>query len=71
MYWGLALIRKCAVTSSRRFIEGGIYHVLARDVRIRWLDLIGLDTEHFAKAYRDNNRLRGRVKDGNRRLTRL
>jgi len=59
----LALIRKCAVTSSRRFIEGGVYNVLANDIRIWWLDLIGLQTEHFADAYRDNNRLRGRVDD--------
>lgn len=66
----LALIRNCAVTSSRRFIEGGIYRVLARDVRIWWLDLLGFQTEHFADAYRDNNRLRGSVSDKSRRLTR-
>ena len=62
----LSLIRKYAVTSSRRFIEKGVYHVLARDIHIWWLDLIGLKTEHFADAYRDNNRQRGRVSDENR-----
>jgi glycosyltransferase involved in cell wall biosynthesis len=50
-------------TSPRRFLDGGIYRVLAQDVLIWWLDLIGRPTEKFATAYQKNNRRRGRLKD--------
>ena len=49
------------VTSARRFIEGGIYRVLAKDVMIWWLDLIGRPTERFAGAYQENNRRRRHI----------
>jgi glycosyltransferase involved in cell wall biosynthesis len=55
----LALVRRPMKTSARRFLEGGIYRVLARDVVIWWLDLIGRPTERFAPAYQENNRRRG------------
>jgi rSAM/selenodomain-associated transferase 2 len=55
----LALLRSPMITSARRFLEGGIYRVLARDVIIWWLDLIGRPTERFAPAYQENNRRRG------------
>jgi rSAM/selenodomain-associated transferase 2 len=55
----LALLRSPMKTSARRFLEGGIYRVLARDVVIWWLDLIGRPTERFAPAYQENNRRRG------------
>ncbi len=55
----LALINKGARTSARRFIEGGVYRVLANDIRIWWLDITGRPTEQFAHAYREDNLLRG------------
>jgi rSAM/selenodomain-associated transferase 2 len=55
----LVLLRKYMKTSPRRFVEGGIYRVLAQDVRIWWLDLIGRPTEHYGLAYQENNRRRG------------
>ena len=55
----LALIDKCATTSARRFQEGGVYSVLANDIRIWWLDITGRPTEQFAHAYREENLLRG------------
>jgi hypothetical protein len=47
------------MTSSRRFLEGGVFRVLAQDVRIWWLDLVGRPTEPLAVAYQENNRRRG------------
>ncbi len=55
----LVLVRKYARTSARRFVEGGIYHVLAHDCRIWWRDLLGLPTEQFGPAYQEDNLLRG------------
>jgi rSAM/selenodomain-associated transferase 2 len=55
----LVLLRKYMKTSARRFLEDGIYRVLARDCRVWWLDLLGKDTETFAMAYQENNRRRG------------
>jgi hypothetical protein len=55
----LVLIRKPLKTSPRRFLEGGVCRVLARDARIWWLDLLDLPTERFAAAYRENNHRRG------------
>src|SRR5262249_23251964 len=43
----LVLLPRYMKTSARRFVEGGIYRVLARDCRIWWRDLIGKDTEQF------------------------
>jgi glycosyltransferase involved in cell wall biosynthesis len=59
----LSLIKSCAVTSARRFIGGGIYRVLAGDVRIWWLDMLGLPTMRYASAYRDDNLARGRTQN--------
>jgi glycosyltransferase involved in cell wall biosynthesis len=55
----LVLIHAPIKTSPRRFLEGGIYRVLAHDAWIWWLDLVGLATEHFGMAYQENNRRRG------------
>jgi rSAM/selenodomain-associated transferase 2 len=55
----LALIHKPMRTSPRRFLEGGIYRVLALDVHVWWRDLLGLATEPFGPAYQENNRRRG------------
>lgn len=46
-------------TSARRFVEGGVYRVLAQDARLWWLDLLRRPTEGFADAYQENNRRRG------------
>jgi glycosyltransferase involved in cell wall biosynthesis len=58
----LALLRSPMKTSPRRFLEGGVYRVLARDMLIWWFDLIGHPTEPFATGYQANNRRRGRRK---------
>lgn len=55
----LVLLPKYMKTSPRRFLENGIYRVLAHDCRIWWLDLIGKDTEQFGPAYQEDNSLRG------------
>ena len=55
----LVLLRQRLMTSSRRFLEGGVFRVLAQDVRIWWLDLVGRPTEPLAVAYQENNRRRG------------
>jgi rSAM/selenodomain-associated transferase 2 len=61
----LALLGKYMQTSARRFIEGGIYSVLAHDVWIWWLDLIGRPTERFGPAYQAHNRRRGNLASRN------
>jgi rSAM/selenodomain-associated transferase 2 len=55
----LVLLRQRMTTSARRFVEGGIFRVLAHDARIWLLDLLGLPTEQFGPAYQQNNRRRG------------
>jgi glycosyltransferase involved in cell wall biosynthesis len=55
----LVLIHQPMTTSARRFVEGGIYRVLAHDCRIWLLDLLGLPTEPFGPAYQEDNRRRG------------
>jgi glycosyltransferase involved in cell wall biosynthesis len=55
----LVLIRKYMKTSARRFLEGGILRVLAKDCWIWWLDLLGRPTERFGTAYQEDNRRRG------------
>lgn len=54
----LVLLPQRMRTSARRFIEGGIYRVLAHDVRLWWLDLLGRQTEPFGAAYQQNNHSR-------------
>ena len=51
----LVLVRKYMLTSARRFVEGGIWRVLAHDVRIWALDLFRLPTEQFGVTYQENN----------------
>ncbi len=46
-------------TSPRRFLEGGIYRVLAHDARIWLLDRLRLPTDGFGPAYWAENRRRG------------
>ena len=55
----LVLVRRYMRTSARRFEEGGVFRVLARDVRIWGLDLLGRPTEQFGAAYQEDNRRRG------------
>jgi rSAM/selenodomain-associated transferase 2 len=55
----LVLLPKYMKTSARRFVEGGIYRVLAHDCQIWWLDLLGRNTEQFGPAYQRNNIFRG------------
>jgi rSAM/selenodomain-associated transferase 2 len=56
----LVLIHKPIKTSPRRFVDGGVYRVLAHDVRIWLLDLMRLSTEGYGQAYQQENRQRGR-----------
>ncbi len=51
----LALIRQKVRTSPRRFLEGGVYRVLASDIRIWWLDLIGISVDKLGDAYWKKN----------------
>jgi glycosyltransferase involved in cell wall biosynthesis len=55
----LVLVRLYMRTSARRFVEGGVFRVLAHDVRIWGLDLIGRPTEQYGPAYQEDNRRRG------------
>jgi rSAM/selenodomain-associated transferase 2 len=56
----LVLIHKPMKTSPRRFLEGGVYRVLAHDLRICLLDLVRLSTEEYGPAYQLDNQRRGR-----------
>lgn len=47
----LRLIRKPMITSSRRFVENGVFAVLGRDFKIWLQDILGRDVEKYAKAY--------------------
>ena len=60
----LVLIHKPLRTSPRRFLAGGTWRVLAHDVAVWWLDLVGRPTEHFGPAYQEDNRRRGRPAAG-------
>lgn len=55
----LVLIKKRLLTSPRRFLQGGIFRVLARDSEIFFLDLFGFSTEHSGRAYWQENEERG------------
>lgn len=54
----LTLIKKKIYTSPRRFLDGGIYKVLAGDIKIWFLDMIGLPIDKYADAYWKENKLR-------------
>jgi hypothetical protein len=55
----LALIGDTMKTSPRRFHKGGIYRVLANDIKLWWLDLLGMDLEEHADSYWQENIHRG------------
>ncbi len=52
----LTLIKKPIITSPRRFITGGIYSVLANDIKIWFLDLVGLPVDQYADDYWADNK---------------
>lgn len=56
----LTLIHKEIKTSPRRFIDGGIYKVLASDIKIWFLDLIGIRIDRYADSYWKENELRSK-----------
>ncbi len=53
----LKLINKKATSSPRRFLAGGIYRVLLMDIKIWFLDLIGLDVQKYGKSYWERNKI--------------
>ena len=55
----LRLVRQQVLTSSRRFLDGGVWRVFGSDIWIWFLDLIGLKTDRFGARYWNYNRLRG------------
>lgn len=55
----LTLINREVKTSPRRFLNGGIYTVFARDIKIWFLDLLGLPVERYADQYWKENVLGG------------
>lgn len=52
----LKLIKKEIRTSPRRFIDGGIYRVLWGDIKIWFLDLIGISVNKYAAPYWNENK---------------
>jgi rSAM/selenodomain-associated transferase 2 len=54
----LKLIKQGIKTSPRRFLDGGIYKVLVGDIKVWFLDLIGLRVEKYADAYWKENKVR-------------
>lgn len=59
----LTLINKKIRTSPRRFLDGGIYHVLWGDIKIWFLDLVGISVARYAAPYWRENELRSKAKD--------
>lgn len=47
----LSLIKKDMITSSRRFLDGGVYSVLGFDFKIWLLDFLGMDVQKYATNY--------------------
>jgi len=58
----LKLIKSHISTSPRRFLDGGIYRVLAGDIKIWFLDLIGMPVNRYAHSYWKENKLRSKTK---------
>lgn len=54
----MVLIKRPALTSARRFREGGVWRVFGHDIRLWIRDELGRDNERFASAYQENNRQR-------------
>lgn len=59
-YGKLKLIKKDMKTSPRRFIEGGVYRVLLSDIKIWFLDLLGISVDKYAQSYWKENKLRSK-----------
>jgi len=55
----LTLIHKDIKTSPRRFLKSGIYTVLAEDIKIWFLDLLGITVDKYADRYWEDNRRAG------------
>jgi glycosyltransferase involved in cell wall biosynthesis len=51
----LELIKKNIKTSPRRFLRGGIYSVLAGDIKIWFLDLAGIPVDRWGEGYWKEN----------------
>lgn len=58
----LRLIKSYMITSPRRFLDGGIYRVLAGDIKIWFLDLIGMPVHKYADSYWKENKIRSKTK---------
>ena len=58
----LKLIKKNIKTSPRRFLGGGIYRVLWGDIKLWFLDLIGMSVDKYAGPYWKENELRSKDK---------
>jgi len=56
----LKLIKENMRTSPRRFLDRGIYRVLAGDIKIWFLDLIGINVDKYADSYWKENELRSK-----------
>ena len=56
----LRLVKSHMSTSPRRFLDGGIYRVLAGDIKIWFLDLIGVSVYRYADSYWKENKLRSK-----------
>lgn len=56
----LKLIKEEIRTSPRRFIDGGIYRVLWGDIKIWFLDLIGMSVSKYAAPYWKENKSRSK-----------
>lgn len=59
-YGELRLIHKGIKTSPRRFIDGGVYRVLASDIKIWFLDLLGISVKKYSDSYWKENELRSK-----------
>lgn len=59
-YGKLKLIHREIKTSPRRFIDGGIYRVLLSDIKIWFLDLIGISVKKYSDSYWKENELRSK-----------
>lgn len=55
----LVLIKRPALTSARRFTEGGVWRVFGHDIRLWIRDELGRDNDRHAKRYQENNNRRG------------
>jgi rSAM/selenodomain-associated transferase 2 len=55
----LVLLHKPMKTSPRRFLDGGVYRVLAHDAWVWMLDMMRLSTERYGPAYQHENWRRG------------